>query len=164
MPLDVQFYNYSIGNIITYEWDFDNDGIVDSYEQSPVYTYVDTGWNSVNLTIYDGVDSNSFLRENYIYVYELTSTEGHSINSFDISCYPNPFADKVTFSFHTNNLVDENEIIIYDLNGKIVNKLSSIDNEILWDGTNHFGEECKPGLYIVNYKKQNITQKILLTY
>ncbi len=52
-PFAVQFSNYSVGEIISYEWDFDNDGTIDSYEQNPEFTYQDTGYYSVKLIIHD---------------------------------------------------------------------------------------------------------------
>jgi hypothetical protein len=163
MPVEVQFFNYSIGDINNFEWDFDNDGIVDSYEQAPVYTYADTGWYSVNLTIFNENDTNSFLRENYVYAYKLTTAEEYDISSFDIFCHPNPFSDKIFFAFTNNYMNDLNEIVIYNLNGKTVNKLSSFNNEIVWNGTNYSGKKCKPGIYLVKYKNQGITNKIILT-
>jgi len=162
MPLDVQFYNYSIGDVNTHEWDFDNDGTIDSYEENPVYIYIDTGWYSVKLTIYDDFDTNSFLRENYIYVYNLTNVDDINSNHFDISCYPNPFTDKIIFTL-PKSLFDSNEVVIYDLNGKIVNNLFSYYNEIVWDGTNYSGKKCEPSIYLVKDKKQGITKKIILT-
>ncbi|MCD4812006.1 hypothetical protein K8R14_05440, partial [bacterium] len=38
VPLDVQLHNYSIGGVNIYEWDFENDGIIDSYEENPLHT------------------------------------------------------------------------------------------------------------------------------
>ena len=163
MPLSVQFYNYSIGDINLYEWDFNNDGLIDSNEENPTFTFSDTGWYSVSLTIYNGIDTNSFLRENYVYVYKLTNVDKIYSNPLDISFYPNPFTDKIYFSFPNNSLFDKNEIVIYDLNGKTVNKLSSFNNEIVWDGSNYSGEKCESGVYLVNYINQQITKKIILT-
>ncbi|MEZ5197602.1 MAG: PKD domain-containing protein, partial [Bacteroidales bacterium] len=124
MPLNVQFYNYSIGDIIIYEWDFNNDGVIDSYEESPVYTYADTGWYSVSLTVYDDYDTNSFLRENYIYVYELTDVEKQENNSLGLICHPNPFKDKICFTYCDNSLLVEKEIVIYNMKGKMIKYLS----------------------------------------
>ncbi|MEZ5199576.1 MAG: T9SS type A sorting domain-containing protein [Bacteroidales bacterium] len=162
MPLNVQFYNYSIGDINTYEWDFDNNGIIDSYEENPMYTYSDTGWFSVSLTVYDDYDTNSFLRENYVYVYELTDIEKQDESSFGIACYPNPFKDKIIFTFLNNGLMNENELLIYDINGRIVNQFKTKDKEFSWDGTNSIGSKCKPGIYIITNKNQEITKKIVL--
>ncbi len=35
-PLDVQFSDQSNGNILQWEWDFNNDGTIDSEEQNPL--------------------------------------------------------------------------------------------------------------------------------
>ncbi len=37
IPFDVQFTDLSIGDITDWEWDFDNDGEIDSYEQNPTH-------------------------------------------------------------------------------------------------------------------------------
>ena len=40
-------------NITAWEWDFDNDGTIDSYEQNPYHLYEEPGVYDVSLTIYD---------------------------------------------------------------------------------------------------------------
>ena len=75
LPLTVNYINISetYGTEITgYEWDFENDGIIDSYEESPTMTYSETGNYSVKLII-TGLNegefiSDTFLNENYIHV------------------------------------------------------------------------------------------------
>jgi len=49
-PLDVQFTDLSY-NPWFWEWDFQNDGIIDSYDQNPIYTYTQVGIFDVKLTI-----------------------------------------------------------------------------------------------------------------
>lgn len=52
-PLNVQFVDSSVGctgAITGWEWDFDNDGIVDSYDQNPAHTYTTPGLYTVTLT------------------------------------------------------------------------------------------------------------------
>ena len=58
MPFTVDFCNFSIGDIQQYEWDFDNDGIIDSYDETPTWIYQDTGYYSARLTI-TGPDSSN---------------------------------------------------------------------------------------------------------
>jgi len=67
-PFTVQWCNYSVGDDLSYEWDFDNDGIIDSNEEKPVHTYNEPGIYSVNLLV-AGNSSNNFLRQDYIHVY-----------------------------------------------------------------------------------------------
>jgi PKD repeat protein len=59
--LTVQFTDESTGNITSWEWDFDNDGIVDSTDRNPGYTYSGTGRWTVKLTVsgLDGSDSET---------------------------------------------------------------------------------------------------------
>ncbi|MBI9038762.1 MAG: PKD domain-containing protein, partial [Bacteroidales bacterium] len=76
-PLSVEFCNFSIGNIQLYEWDFDNDGIIDSNEESPSWTYTEPGTYSVSLKITAGSpdSTNTFVKENYITVLSGNSQE-----------------------------------------------------------------------------------------
>jgi PKD repeat protein len=59
VPLGVQFIDRSIGNIDTWQWDFNNDGIVDSTVRNPWYTYKDVGNYTVSLAVSgpDGSDT-----------------------------------------------------------------------------------------------------------
>ncbi|AKB30309.1 cell surface protein [Methanosarcina siciliae T4/M] len=50
-PLTVNFTDASTGTVSSYAWDFDNDGNVDSTEQSPSYIYAAVGTYTVNLTV-----------------------------------------------------------------------------------------------------------------
>ena len=164
MPLDVEFYNYSIGDVNSYEWDFNNDGTIDSYEENPVYTYSDTGWYSVNLTVYDDYDTNSFVKENYIYVYKLTDVEENIDPANDqICCNPNPFSKQITITLPRSNISKTNELIIFSNTGKIIKCIKSNNKEIIWDGTNHSGNKCLPGIYYITSKNRKYSSKILLT-
>jgi PKD repeat protein len=53
VPLTVQFTDESTGDIAYWQWDFDDDGIVDSTEQNPSHTYSATGSYTVSLTVGD---------------------------------------------------------------------------------------------------------------
>ncbi len=55
-PFTVQFTDQSTGNILSYEWDFQNDGTIDSTEQNPSYTYTSIGFYTAKLTV-TGPDS-----------------------------------------------------------------------------------------------------------
>jgi PKD repeat protein len=43
----------SDGSVISYDWDFNNDGIVDSTEMNPSYMYANSGFYTVKLTVTD---------------------------------------------------------------------------------------------------------------
>ncbi|AKB52189.1 cell surface protein [Methanosarcina barkeri str. Wiesmoor] len=74
-PLDVQFTDASTGNISSYAWDFDNDGTIDSNEQSPLYTYASAGTYTVNLTVANANGNDSEVKTGYIKVSSQSSVK-----------------------------------------------------------------------------------------
>jgi len=54
-PLTVQFSDESTGDINSWAWDFDADGVVDSVEQNPTYVYKESGMYNISLVV-DGPD------------------------------------------------------------------------------------------------------------
>jgi uncharacterized protein (TIGR02145 family) len=73
-PLTVQFTDQSTGEITSWEWDFENDGTVDSYLQNPEFTYTDPGVYTVSLTVYDSKGSDTEIKTDYITVIEEPGT------------------------------------------------------------------------------------------
>jgi PKD repeat protein len=70
-PLSVNFTNNSTGidQPLTYEWDFDNDSIVDSTDENPSYIYNNPATYTVKLTVTDSdSDTNTLTRTDYILV------------------------------------------------------------------------------------------------
>lgn len=67
-PLTVQFTDISTNAPTSWEWDFDNDGTVDSYDQNPQHTYNEIGSYTVNLTASNGGGSDSETKSGYITV------------------------------------------------------------------------------------------------
>ncbi|MCU0498310.1 MAG: PKD domain-containing protein [Anaerolineae bacterium] len=53
-PLQITFDNASTGSGLTYEWDFNGDGTIDTFDENPTYTYPSAGLYTVILTIRDG--------------------------------------------------------------------------------------------------------------
>ncbi|HEX5917494.1 MAG TPA: ThuA domain-containing protein, partial [Nocardioides sp.] len=62
VPLEVQFSSAGSSDpdagdsIVSYEWDFQNDGTVDSTEPNPTFTYTQTGVYDARLTVTDSTD------------------------------------------------------------------------------------------------------------
>ena len=51
VPVEVQFTDQSVGQIDQWQWDFDNDGVIDSTLQNPRHYYDEPGKYTVNLTV-----------------------------------------------------------------------------------------------------------------
>jgi DNA-binding beta-propeller fold protein YncE len=70
-PLTVNFTNASSGyNLpLSYEWDFENDGIVDSTDRDPAFVYMIPGIYTVKLVVRDSTGyTDTLIRTNYVTV------------------------------------------------------------------------------------------------
>ena len=77
VPLEVQFTDLSVpqDSIVSWEWDFDYDGTIDSYEQNPEWTYNNPGTYTVSLTVTDEYDSTATeTKVDYITVFPVPPT------------------------------------------------------------------------------------------
>lgn len=74
-PLLVAFTDMSVSSAVLsqWQWDFNNDGTVDSTQQNPSYTYSTAGTYSVRLTVTGADGTNSVLKSNLITVENVSS-------------------------------------------------------------------------------------------
>jgi len=109
-PLDVSFTENSTSHdgIVTWEWDFDGDTVVDSTEPNPTYRYDQPGLYTVSLTVYetDG-DNDTETKIDYININwppiadtggSYTAEEGVTI-TFDGSGSYDPDGDVISYSW-----------------------------------------------------------------
>ena len=77
--LGVQFNSNSfpIGEIISWEWDFDGDGVFDSTDENPYYLYETIGSYDVTLRISDGDNTVQTTQEDFINVTDGTNIYGN---------------------------------------------------------------------------------------
>ncbi len=66
VPLTVQFTDISVGTPTAWQWDFDNDGTVDSTEQSPSFTYTASGSYTVKLTASNAAGSDAVTKSDLV--------------------------------------------------------------------------------------------------
>jgi len=165
-PLTVQFTDLSSGeNIESWEWDFDDNGIIDSYEQNPEYTYQDTGSFTVSLTIYHMWIPNEAYIEDYIHVTDGSAVDNYElgITNYELNNYPNPFNPETTFEYFLEQ--DEHTLIqIYNVKGRlietIINKIQKAGKySVIWNAS-----EMSTGIYFYRIKTgtQTATGKCLL--
>jgi PKD repeat protein len=97
-PLTVQFLDKSGApegfTIVSWAWDFDNDGTIDSNLQNPIHTYTDIGKYSIRLTV---TDSNGYtdtqIKKDYIEV--TTDNDGDGVFDSKDNCPSNYNATQV---------------------------------------------------------------------
>jgi PKD repeat protein len=65
-PLTVTFSDQSTNEPTAWEWDFQNDGGVDSTSRNPSFTYTEPGLYSVRLTVRNTAGSNTLLKSNLL--------------------------------------------------------------------------------------------------
>jgi len=64
--LEVQFADQSLGNSLSWFWDFQNDGTYDSFVQNPQFTYTEVGTYDVKLKVTSGTKVDSLIINDYI--------------------------------------------------------------------------------------------------
>lgn len=147
-PLEVLFTDLSTSNATSWEWDFDNNGTIDSNDQNPNYIYTTSGIYTVSLTASNDLANDTEIKVNYIEVTE-TAVDDWTINrTILFDCYPNPFNPITNIEFS----IKENEtgiLSIYNIKGQCLlsKELSSGSHQYLWDAS-----EYASGIYL--YKLQ----------
>ncbi|KKG15272.1 hypothetical protein EO94_10270, partial [Methanosarcina sp. 2.H.T.1A.3] len=68
IPLSVQFTDQSTGIGLSWAWDFDNDGTIDSMARHPLHVYNAAGTYTVNLSVTNAGGSDNEIKTNYITV------------------------------------------------------------------------------------------------
>ncbi|HKB86319.1 MAG TPA: FG-GAP-like repeat-containing protein [Ignavibacteriaceae bacterium] len=146
--LTVQFSDLTIADpgkpVISWEWDFNNDGTVDATDQNPLWVYGSPGIYTVKLTVSNGTTTQSKMRKSYINVENSTGVElnGEGVpDKFELfQNYPNPFNPSTKIRYNIPDISGKPGIVtlkVYDVLGKDV---AVLVNEIQ-----------SPGIYEVNF-------------
>ncbi|RLE40440.1 hypothetical protein DRJ16_07165, partial [Candidatus Woesearchaeota archaeon] len=69
-PLTIKFTDLSEGEVTSWAWDFDGDGVIDSTVKNPTYTYMKSGIYNVSLTVSGPGGSDTETKNEYIRVYD----------------------------------------------------------------------------------------------
>ena len=145
---EFEFYNFSIGDIAEYLWDFENDGTIDSYEETPTYIYQDTGWYSVKLSVVGPDSTNSFVKQDYIHIID-TMTKINKELQQKISISPNPFKDRIYIKYAVPSF--SYSISIYNLSGEKVLETYNQSHQSFTINTS----DLNSGVYILNIVNQS---------
>ncbi|MCF7918624.1 MAG: FG-GAP-like repeat-containing protein [Candidatus Cloacimonetes bacterium] len=102
-PLLVQFSDDTnlLDPVTSRAWDFDSDGIIDSTDQNPVFTYPEAGIFTVSLTVTTASMVKTVTYEDYIQIFNGESALAFTGDSF-LECPPAPALNITgTFTFET---------------------------------------------------------------
>ena len=141
----VSFSNLAANNLnITYFWDFNNDGIIDSNDANPTYTFDESGSYIVTLEVindclgvYDTIS--------YPIVIEPVNLNE---NNTDVTIYPNPTSNAI--NIQVSNLRSVCFLNILDLSGRVL-----LSKEL--KGMNSFVNllNLKKGMYYVSLNDED---------
>lgn len=156
-PLEVEFTDYSVQGstgINSWIWDFENDGIIDSYEQNPQWTYNEDGTYSVSLTVGNSNISNTYVKTDYITVTDSDVSINDNITKNQlVSIYPNPANAIVNisfdgdFSFSILSITGQ-KIIDKEATNTIALDISSFDKGIYFISIKHANGKTRKKLII----------------
>ena len=163
-PLSVTFTNLSETDdslaILQFEWDFDNDGLIDSYSENPEFIYQESGIYSVSLTAFTNAkESHTILRENYIEVInnspilitplpDVTIPEDSVYTNLDLNTiFDDPDNDELIFSYSNNSNISV-EIINGIVTLQPAENWSGIEN-IIFEADDNLGGVCSDTMNVI---------------
>ena len=139
----VNFSDLSSGGTITiWYWQFEGGDPATSSEQNPTVSYMLEGNYDVSLTVSDGTNSNTILKEAYIEVDHIVGI-GEASDS-KIKVYPNPTSGKIYV-----NGFDKASIKVYNTSGTVVLSMDNMNAGFIdLSGVDE-------GIYFINIRTEN---------
>ena len=136
----IQFIQMTDGIFTEFEWDFDNDGTIDSYDFEPLHTYDEEGNYTVVLKAYDDLGcTNSYnaiiniYTTLFFYAPDVFTPNGDGVNeSFNVSV--------------VGHKEEDFELLIFDRWGNQL--FYTQDPNTGWDGTYPNGKEVPQDIYM----------------
>ena len=114
---EIQFTDTSIGNPTTWEWDFENDGVYDSFEQNPTHNYNSVGTYSVKLKVTRNTIVDSLIKEDLVTVESIPPTEPQNVQVNIV--YPHAIISwsAVNTNIYGDSITPDGYIVLYSENG-----------------------------------------------
>jgi len=136
IPLRVQFTDTSVGYEITsWQWDFNNDGVFDSTEQNPSFTYYTTGQTTVRLVVNNG--QGSCVKPEYINPRPVAITGGTLQGVVTAGGFPLP--DVLVTVVGTTLNATTNEMGTYSITSIVAGIYSIRAEKIEYESSTHDG-------------------------
>lgn len=147
-PLTVQFTDLSTG-ALSWEWDFNGDGIIDSTARNPVYTYTSYGNYTVSLNVSNRKSFDSETKAHYIKVIPLSilsASPGGNITTYE--------GERQEFNISTNH----NTTVNWYINGTKRLTEYGVKNSSYSDST------LSPGTYNVAVLATTGNERVIRTW
>jgi PKD repeat protein len=139
-PLTVHFTDQSSGEPTSWEWDFNNDSIIDATDQNPIFTFNEKDDYTVVLRVSKPYFQDINVKTDYITVSDISSIDNDPVKDF-VKVSPVPADDFVKIEF--KNLDNVSNFEIFDSNGNLIIPVTSVDKTIYYIDLSGF----KNGLY-----------------
>jgi hypothetical protein len=109
--------------------------------------------NPLTGEVYIGTDKG-------ILSFKSTATEGGDSFS-DVYAYPNPVKEGYTGYIAIKGLVQDAEVKITDISGRLIFATKAYGGQAIWDGKNFSGKRAKTGVYLVFASNETGSEKIV---
>ena len=165
--LGVQFFDHSYApnGMNSWEWDFENDGIIDSYEPAPFHLYTEEGTYSISLTITSGEESITYIEEDFITVTDNESIAGEAAGFWRNEFSPYILTGDVTIPFGGEltiepgvEVISEEGVIITVEGNLMANAYSQIENSIVFTSETSWG-----GIEFLNTQQDNVIANCVIS-
>lgn len=137
---DVAFSDASVGEVTTWQWEFEGGDPETSNEQNPVVNYPNPGIYDVTLTISDGSNNSSITKENYISVAYAPETPDQPVGPTEVITNQTNFTEYETWcanaTGYTWEVTPEDMAVIVP--GDTVTKV-----KVYWDQSNSYSVELR---------------------
>lgn len=154
---------------LTWEWDFENDGVVDDTSEEPIRRYTaarDTTF-SVSLVVTSSNGSSRLVREQYISVDGIPTPLEEELVPGSVALkavYPNPFneATNIVLEIGQAGLVG---LEVFDVIGRRVRTLVNGlrrpgQHRLTWNGLNQNGQAVPAGIYFLVLTDSNASRVV----
>jgi len=124
-------------------------------ENSPLFD------NEVNHLAIDGVTGTIYIATNVgIQSFRGEATTGKNrMKREDIAVFPHPVEPGYSGPIAISNLVDEANVKITDVSGRLVYETTALGGQAIWNGTDYTGRRAQSGVYLVFIVNEDGGQK-----
>lgn len=152
---EVQFTDYSAGDIVSWSWSFPGGQPETSTEQNPTVIYNTEGTYDVTLVVSDGVNNYTTVKSSYI-IADICSAAGN-LEAGNCMIYPNPAGNRINIVL--NNSDSKTEIMLFSTSGKQVKTAVMTNSQFNLDVS-----DLPVGMYILKLQNESYskTEKLLI--